>query len=102
MSHIDGYNPNTLTFRDQSEDRRINYIIVGLGNWAEVGERVWGVMEAGTGRIVATRETHKGAEELAACLEGMRAKQKRVDAIFAGADAKLALLARSSRRGPRS
>ena len=92
MSHIDGYNLNTLTFRDQSEDRRINFIIVGLGNWTEVGERVWGVMDAGTGQIVDTRETHKGAEELAACLEGMRAKQKRVDEIFASADAKIAAL----------
>ena len=92
MSHTNGYNLNTLTFRDQSEDRRINFIIVGLGNWTEVGERVWGVMDAGTGRIVDTRETHKGAEELAACLEGMRAKQKRVDEIFASADAKIAAL----------
>ena len=85
MSHPNGYNPNTLTFRDQSEDRPSRYILVGLGNWTEVGQRVWGAMDGRSGAIVDTRASHVAAVALVEALNDMHAKQLRVDAIFAEA-----------------
>ena len=71
MTHTNGY----------------RYILVGLGNWTEVGERVWGAMDGRSGAIVDTRASHVAAVALVEALNDMHAKQLRVDAIFAGVDA---------------
>ena len=69
MTHTNGY----------------RYILVGLGNWTEVGERVWGAMDGRSGAIVDTRASHVAAVALVEALNDMHAKQLRVDAIFAEA-----------------
>ena len=71
MTHTNGY----------------RYILVGLGNWTEVGQRVWGAMDGRSGAIVDTRASHVAAVALVEALNDMHAKQLRVDAIFAGVDA---------------